>query len=433
MKTTMVRSALALVLAMPLAAAAQAAANTSAPAAAPEGFKLPFTIYGTLNLNFQDSKMQGAANPALNVNPRTLVSTDSSNIGIRGTFDVAGGLQVVYQCETSAAINGVSVSGICNRNSRVGLGSPVYGTLFYGNWDTPYKATTFGTKADDPFYATDVWDFESILTSPGFNTKTSGWVTGSATPVTSFAVRLNNTVAYHSPKWSGVSFRLAYGASYFKNATGTQNPYLYSACANYDNGPISVGAGWEQHHDGFALVAANPAAALAFGATAANTAGAANVPMHSSDSAWHVAAGYELGWAAGATTLGGMYEQIMLDQSDTPTGSVKSYNRAAWQLTLKHRVGSHELRGRYSMADQGSADLVGGAASTTSGYGASGYAVGYGYFLAPTAQVYLHYTIIQNAHRAQYTFGTAGSPTIAGATPAGADPQAIGLGIRYSF
>lgn len=402
---------------------------------------LPFTIYGTLNVNFQVTKAEGATASAQNVKSRTAVSPDSSNIGIKGVADVAGGLQVVYQCETSAALNGVGTAGICGRNSRIGLGSPLYGTLFFGNWDTPYKATTFGTKADDPFYATDVYDFESIMTSPGFNTKTSGWVTGSNTPVASFAVRLNNTVAYHSPNWSGVSVRLAYGADYFKNPSGTQDPTLYSAALNYDRGPLSVGAGYENHRDAFGLVAMNPVTSATnsaslnstFGATVGNTAGTATTGIHSSDQAWHAAAGYELGWSGGTTTAGAMFEQLIYQQSDAPAGALKKYDRRAWQVSLKHRFASHELRARYSMADKGKATLAGGGASNTSGYGASDLAVGYAYWLAKTAQVYVHYTIIKNERRAQYTFGTAGAPDVAGKTPAGADPQAIGLGFRYGF
>ncbi len=403
------------------------------PPQSTEAFKLPFTIYGTLNVNLQDTKAQGATNPAQNVTWRTAVSTDSSNIGIRGTFDVVGGLKVVYQCETSAALNGVGTAGICGRNSRIGLSSATYGTLFYGNWDTPYKANIFTTKADDPFYATDVYDFESIISSPGFNTKTSGWVTGSATPVASFAVRLSNTVAYHSPSWSGLSLKLQYGTNEFKNASGSQSPALYSGVVNYDKGPFSVSAAYERHHDAFALAAINPAPAagatpaFAFGATAGNGTG-----LHTSDSAWRVGAGYDIAWL-GTTTIGGMVEQLMLRQGGAATGAVTKYSRVAWQVTAKHRAGDHELRARYSKADSGKCALSGPAACSTSGYGASELALGYAYYLAKNAQAYLHYAQIWNDRRAQYTFPIGGAAAVAGNTPAGADPFAVGLGLRYLF
>jgi predicted porin len=376
------------------------------------------------------------------VKPRTAVSADSTNLGIKGTYDLAAGLQVVFQCETGASVNGVSVSGICNRNSRIGLGSPVVGTLFFGNWDTPYRVTSFGTKADDPFLSTDVYDFESILTSPGFNTRTGSWVSASSSPVTSFAVRANNTVAFHSASFAGVSFKLAYAADAFKNPSGTQDPTLYSAALNYDRGPLSLMAGAERHEDAFALVAVNPvvpaaggnpATGTSFGAKVGNTAGSATAAIHSSDTAWHVGAGYQLDWAPGSTTVGGLLEQIVLQQSKAPDSAVKRYDRVAWQVSAKHRLGDHELRARYSAADKGKCALAGGATCSTRGYGASDIAIGYAYYLAKAAQVYVYYTLIQNGRNAQYTFGTAGAPAVAGATPPGADPAAAGLGIRYAF
>jgi hypothetical protein len=112
---------------------------------------------------------------------------------------------------------------------------------------------------------------------------------------------------------------------------------------------------------------------------------------------------------------------------------VDRYDRLAWQVTLRHRLGNHELRARYSVADDGDASLVGGDAASTAGYGATGYAVGYAYHLSKAAQVYVHHTRIQNGRNAQYTFGTAGAPDVAGKTPAGADPEATGLGLRYAF
>jgi hypothetical protein len=146
-----------------------------------------------------------------------------------------------------------------------------------------------------------------------------------------------------------------------------------------------------------------------------------------------VGAGYLLDTAAGATTLGGLYEQLTLEQKKAPTGALKKYDRLAWQVALKHRAGNHELRARYSTADAGKCKLAGGAACSTKGYGATDLAVGYAYYVAKTAQVYLSYAMIQNSRNAQYTFSIGGSPAVAGSTPAGADPTAVGLGVRYAF
>jgi predicted porin len=273
--------------------------------------------------------------------------------------------------------------------------------------------------------------------SPGFNYRSGGWSTTSSTSTMGFDVRANNSVGYHSPKFHGLSAKLQYSADEFKNVSGTQNPQLYGAVINFDYGltpaiAVSVLAAYERHYDGYALVGINPAAALALGATAANTAGTATAAITSVDSAWRVGAGVQLDSPAGATTLSGLFEQLTQQQDKAPAGAITELKRSAWQLALKHRYGDHELRARYSQAAAGDVTLNGGGGSTT-GYGASQLAVGYAYYFAASLQGYLHYTQIKNEANAQYTLTIGGSPTVAGSTPRGADPMAVGLGLRWAF
>jgi predicted porin len=417
--------ALTLVLSAPLAASAQAEAKPAEPA------KPLVTVYGTLNVNFQITKASGASGATANVESRNSVSTDSSNIGVRGGLDVNEWVGAVYQCEISANLDGISASGICNRNSRLGI-TGNWGTLFYGNWDTPFKAVAYGTKADDPFLNTDVFAFNGIMGSPGFNYRSSGWSIASNTSTTGFDVRANNSVAYHSPRWEGLSVKLQYSANEFKNATGTQNPELFGAAVNFDYGPFSVLAAYERHNDGFALVGLNGAVGAAFGSTVANAAGTATAAASSNDSAWRVGAGYQLDSPFGATTVGVLFDQLILKQDSAPAGAVTEYKRNAWQVALKHRIGDHEFRGRYDQASAGDCSLNGGACST-SGYGANQFAVGYAYYFAKGFQGYLSFTRINNQYNAQYTPSIGGAPAVAGTTPKGADPQALGLGLRFAF
>jgi predicted porin len=436
--------ALTLLLSTPLAASAQGEAKPAEPAPAPPAAAKPavpwtslVSIYATLNANLQTTRAQGASNPAQDVKSRWMVSFDSSNIGVRGGLNVNEWIGAAYQCETSASANGISVSGICNRNSMVGL-TGLWGRLFYGNWDTPFKAVAYGTKADDPFLNTDVYGYNGIMGSPGFNYRSSGWVTGpaptasTATPITGFDVRASNSVVYQSPKWEGLSAKLAWAANGFENASGTQSPELFGAAVNWDYGPFSVMAAYERHNDGYALVAINGAAGAAFGSTAANTAGTATNAISSNDSAWRVGAGYQLDSPIGATTVGVLFDQLILKQDSAPAGAVTQFKRNAWQVALKHRIGDHELRGRYDRASAGDCTLNGPACST-SGYGANQFAVGYAYYVANNFQLYLSFTRINNEHNAQYTPSIGGSPAVAGATPRGADPQALGLGLRYAL
>ncbi|MFZ5558251.1 MAG: porin [Pseudomonadota bacterium] len=385
-------------------------------------------IYGTLNVNFQTTEAKGATNPALSVSSRTALSTDSSNIGFRGVEDMGGGLKAIFQCETSANVDGIGVSGICNRNSNVGI-SGAWGTVFYGNWDTPFKAVTYGTKVSDPFLSTDVYAYQGIMSSPGFNYRSSAWKTATNTVVTGFDVRASNSVAYWTPNFGGLSGKVQYSATEFESANGAISPELWSVALNYDMGGLSVLAAYERHDDAFALAGANGAAGAAFGSTAAN-----NTTANSEDTAWRLGAGYQFNWGgAGATTISVLYENLTLEQSGVAAGAVTEYERDAWQVALTHRIGNHEFRARYNDADQGDCTLAGGAACSTSGYAAKMYALGYAYHFSKRTQGYISYAKIKNEASAQYTLSIGGSPNVAGATPAGADPEALGLGIRHSF
>ena len=130
--------------------------------------------------------------------------------------------------------------------------------------------------------------------------------------------------------------------------------------------------------------------------------------------------------------MGVLVDQLLLKQGRAPVGAVTEFKRLAWQVALKHRYGDHELRARFDRADAGSCSLNGPACSAD-GYGATQLSLGYAYHVAAGFQTYLSFTKITNERNAQYTFSIGGSPTISGTTPRGADPQALGLGVRYAF
>jgi len=404
-------AAAAVALTLPLSALAQTA----------EAPPPLFTIYGTLNVNLQYTKAGDAtAGSASDVSGRFAVSSDSSNIGIRGTLDVAHGLKVVYQCETAAALD-ASTGSLCGRNSRLGLSS-AFGTVFYGNWDTPLKAATYGTKADDPFGNTDVFAFQGIMGSPGFNARSGSW-TGAATH--SFDLRAANSVAYWTPKFSGVTAKAQWSTDETKAANGIVNPTLYGASVAFEQGGLALVGAVELHEDGFGLRSINA------GPPAGNTTNES-----AKDLAWRLSAGYELPLAGlGALTVMGMFEQLKYAQKDAAgANDLEDYSRMAWLLGAKFRTGNHELRARYAQGLNPSCTLADGTdCGDVTDFGAQQFAVGYAYHLAKSAQVFAFYTQIMNEDFAQYTLSIGGSPGAASGTPAGADPMAAGLGMRYAF
>jgi len=404
---TALKTLFAAALAFPLAALAQDA-KPAAPLV---------SIYGTLNVNLQyTSAGDATAGAASDVSSRWAVSSDSTNIGFRGMLDVAHGLKVTYQCETSAGLD-ASAGSLCGRNSRVGL-TGNFGTIFYGNWDTPFKAGTYGTKANDPFGNTDVFGFQGIMGSPGYAVRSAAWTGGVSA---AFDNRATNSVAYWSPKVSGVSGKLQWSTDEAKVANGIVNPTLYGAVLNYDAGGLSVIAAVELHED-------------AFGIRTMSGTNAGNLPAK--DMAWRLSAGYELPLGGGALTVLGMFEQLSYKQEDaTAATDYDDYSRMAWLVGAKFKTGMHEFRARFAQAMEPDCTLGDGTtcpAANTEKLGAQQFALGYAYSLAKSTEVFAYFTQVMNDDAARYTLTIGGSPAVV-SPPAGADPQAAGIGIRYAF
>lgn len=98
----------------------------------------PVTLYGTLNIDFENVKSAGAAGAGANNLARNKVSANSSNFGFRGTEDLGGGLKANFNVEMGISLdtgNG-NIPGpnlAFTRQSWVGLS---------GNWG----AVTFGRQ-----------------------------------------------------------------------------------------------------------------------------------------------------------------------------------------------------------------------------------------------------------------------------------------------
>lgn len=404
----------ALTLSLPISALAQAAAPPAPPAV---------QVYGTLNVNLQYTEAGDAtAGSASDVSARFAVSTDSSNVGVRGTLKLNDALSATYQCETSANVDGEGPSGICNRNSRIGL-TGGFGTVAYGTWDTPFKGNAYGTKADDPFGNTDVFGYQGLMGSPGYGSRTSNF-SGSQTAATraSFDQRGTNSLAYWSPKLANMlTFRLQWSVDESKNVSGIIDPFLLSGNVVVDIAGFSVAAAAEYHEDTFGIRSIN-------GANAGNTT--------SKDLGLRLAAGYELPLGPGALGILAMVEQLSYAQDDSTAG-FKDYSRLAWLIGAKFRAGPHEVRARYTQAMDPDITAANGttlAAGAEDDLAAQQIALGYAYHLGKATQVYAFYTQIMNDDRARYVFGVAGNSTIVGdSMPAGGDPSAFGIGMRQAF
>src|SRR5258706_8645715 len=151
------------------------------------------TIYGTLNADVESVKAEGGSGTKFS--SRSRVTSNSSNIGFRGTEDLGQGFGAFFQVESSVNIDSGTSSGFwASRNSGVGLRSNDYGQVLLGQWDSPYK---FATSRIDPTADTGIAAYSGIMGGTGSITARQGG--NNFAERTSFDRRATNVVQYCTP------------------------------------------------------------------------------------------------------------------------------------------------------------------------------------------------------------------------------------------
>ncbi|HWN30428.1 MAG TPA: porin, partial [Burkholderiales bacterium] len=339
-------------------------------------------IYGTFNVDLENVKATGSTalgtplpagqmvngaagsattgQPSGNVAPdRNRVTQNSSALGFRGNEDLGMGLKAIFQIEsgisfdsaaTTTTTAGTTSTGFfASRNSNVGLSSASLGTVFYGNWDTPYKSLT-NTALFDSFYATGIANDNTLIGTPGFGVQS---ITTSQRNINSsdasFDRRQGNTVQYWTPQFfGGLSFRLVYSANEGRAAEPTSiagpniNPAIYGGSVTYEYGPFRVAYAFEQHRDYFGLAQLGGALPI----TTTNTT--------SRDNGNKVTLTYKLDTGLGSTTANVAWERLAYNNSDTTAGDLIHYHRDLIYFALKHQIGAGTFRVGFGDAHQGS-------------------------------------------------------------------------------
>jgi len=175
------------------------------------------TIYGRLNVSVERQKIGNGVND-------WVMQNNASRWGLKGSEDLGGGMKAGFQLESgfNAATGAISpyVGGsnaFWARQSEVNLSSN-YGMVRLGNYTSEaYSATSdyvgmhnheTGTSAD-AFYA--------------------------------YLGRNTSKVAYRTPSFSGATVEGAV------TAAGSDPNRTYDFAANYDAGPLHLGAGYEKN------------------------------------------------------------------------------------------------------------------------------------------------------------------------------------------
>ena len=366
MNKKLVALAVAGVLSAPLAAQAQTA---------------NVTLYGRLNLTLEAVQTRVADGTKPNI---YRVSSNSSRLGVRGTESLGGGLNAIFQIESS--INGDAGGGtLAGRETFVGLQGG-WGTVKIGNFLAPY---------DDihPIFGNVPTLTTSILSTAAV------WAQGPASKAQGgFDARLGNSIRYDSPNFSG--FTGSIQASTSENAA---HGMVYSMGGYYNNGPIQAGLAYERNQK---VRASNQ-----------------------NDDAISVAGGYNFG----IVRVAGVYERL---KYETGSGDLK---RDFYGVSATANLGpgqvyafwGHGNDGKGSAADgtQVGGLVKGGDTSVDQ------YEISYTYPLSKRTLTYIGYVRIDNDTQARYTFNI--NPINQSATTGGlaseGKPQGLTAGIVHFF
>jgi predicted porin len=333
-------------------------------------------LYGRLNLGIEDMRVRGGAGPA-----SVRLSNYRSVFGVRGSEALAGDAHLIFQVEGTLSPDTGS-GAVAARDTRVGLEGR-WGTLFAGNWTTPYNSASAGL---DPIYPTTA-GYMSIM---GNGSAASA---DNASDTSSFDRRQRNSLHYWSPAWKGLTLRVAHGFNEEAPASGAK-PSLDSGAVLFEHGGLYASAAYERHHD--------------YRGPGLN------------DEGIKLAAAYQF------TTLklAGAVERL---HYETASGDLE---RMSWYLALTRQFGRHGLRFGVAKAGDGyggSNERV-GFIRAGSGTGAVHATLGYDYALSKRTSLFGFYTHLHNDSRGVVDFAINGLGAPAGSTLSGA-----ALGMRHAF
>jgi predicted porin len=184
------------------------------------------TLYGTIDTSITFVHNATATGQNLwSVGNNSGGDLSGSRWGLKGQEDLGGGLKAIFQLENGfSSVNGSLGQGdrLFGRQAFVGLTADQYGTVTLGRQYDPLVDMVQGITADNYFGSTfatagDVDNYDN-------------------------SSRTNNAIKYVSPVYAGLQVEGMYAFGGVAGATG--DGQTWSAAAAYNNGPISVAAGY---------------------------------------------------------------------------------------------------------------------------------------------------------------------------------------------
>jgi predicted porin len=394
------------------------------------------TLYGRVNLDvefvngsiYNNNVQQPAtcdknfnAGGCITTNPKVYrMGTNSSRFGLRGTESLGGGLNAIFQVESSIdpAHSGGTLAG---RESYVGL---------QGGWGT-FKMGRFLTPYDDihPIFGNVPTLTTSILSTASL------WAQGFVpTSAGGFDDRVAQSIRYDSPNLSGFTFEAQYGqqgTNYANPGTPIPTPTvnnasIFSAGAFYNNGPIQLGVGYTGNwgvRGTQQVVTISP-----------TPAGTSTTGGKLNDYAFSVAGSYNFT----IVKVGAVYELLKYDNGGLAGGDIK---RNFWGASLTGNLGPGQAYAFYGQANNGTGSApdgtrVGGLVKGEDTR-AIQWELSYTYPLSKRTLLYTGYVKIANKDNARYNFNINPYNPTSSSDPAyataGGKPGGFVLGMVHFF
>jgi len=423
------------------------------------------TLYGRLDEAIVNSKYSTNGAGTITEVKKGDVWSAGNAIGVRGREDLGGGTAAWFQLEAgawpdgrldSAATTGSHFGG---RNSGLGVSSEL-GDIMFGIWDTPYKVA-YGTGnlvTSGGFASSGIimgnGDTTGALTNVLCQTTVSN-TTGSAALVapavascvteatsngTAWSRRINNSIQYWSPVFSGVQFKLMTAlanyqspASAFPNGVPKQKEY--SGNVTWARGPLALVFGFDSHQG-----------------LRPNTAAGGSV--NPKDSAIQVGAKWDFGMAQVGVGL----EKLKYENTSA-TAVGNGMDVSAYVVNGRVNAGPGQVWASWNQtpggknctipaafnSNTGTGNLtIGGAACGDAGK-AKMITLGYDYIMSKRTKMYFAYNKIDNGISTNYYYiagpaanggGAAAATSVngtAGGLDRGTDVTTLAIGMQHSF
>jgi len=378
------------------------------------------TIYGVADVGVEFANADNDAGRQFRVQSG---QSAGSRIGFKGEEALGNGLTALFQFEAGIALDngtstvhgdnggqtaGVGVNGAGNnsaifqRQAFAGLKSAQFGQVTLGRQYTPF----YNVKAKTDAFALGLGGtFNNLMTVVPGN-----------------ADRLNNTIAYVSPNFSGFTAGVAYssGNENNVNTNATQSEKAgraWGLLANYENGPVYVGFAY---HDTYG--------ANTYTTTADASGGSATAPITTTiggisagtdvahSKAWILGGTYDFGVAKAFAT----YAQGKATQDGVSGDTAKG---RLYNVGVRVPFGAHTVIGSYTKADN--------KLDSAKDNDAAQWGLGYEYSFSKRTVGYASYARISNDGQAAYSVN--GAITQGLTTAAGKNPDSYMFGVRHSF